>query len=48
MTVEITKEKREAFDKIIQKFVDKTGMTRKEAISYIIAQLQYDLKCKER
>ncbi|ANH50750.1 hypothetical protein BCPG3_144 [Bacillus phage BCPG3] len=41
-------QKKVLFDHIIQEFIDNSGMSRKEAIAYIIAELQYDLKCKER
>jgi len=41
-------QKKVLFDLAIQEFIDNSGMTRKEAIAYIIAELQYDLKCKER
>ncbi|AXF42013.1 hypothetical protein [Bacillus phage Saddex] len=41
-------QKKVLFDHIIQEFIDASGMSRKDAIAYIIAELQYDLKCKER
>ncbi|UGO46447.1 hypothetical protein ABINADI_130 [Bacillus phage vB_BanH_Abinadi] len=44
----MTEDRKVLFDLILQEFIDESGLSRKDAIAYIIAQLQYDLKCKER
>ncbi|AEZ50339.1 hypothetical protein BPS13_0160 [Bacillus phage BPS13] len=36
------------FWQIFDEFKESTGMTHQEALDYVIAELKYDLKCKER
>ncbi|ANI24813.1 hypothetical protein SMUDGE_194 [Bacillus phage Smudge] len=41
-------EKVERFWEIFTEFQLAAGMTHQEALDYVITELQYDLKCKER